>query len=231
MARAVEQIIRFTLLSCVTALVLACTGTMSLFAQVHNEQGRNPLFGTWASVSPEPGGGQNHMWFTYAPAGEYRMVSVVTGGSNNGQQVQRWGKYQWRGGTGGQYEVAVHQDGGAPAQICARGQGCTEVQGLQAQFKFAFEITGDELRQGNAIFKRANVPTDLQKPIPATRWQAALPAPPAGRRYNSPSHGPATNIPGIGGNCDDLQQQRICTVNGGHMYTDRNTGCQVCAGP
>ena len=43
------------------------------------------------------------------------------------------------------------------------------------------------------------------------------------------SNGSSTyHVPGQGGTCDNLQQQRICNLNDGYLYTGQD-GCQHCS--
>lgn len=227
-------------ISSAVLLFAAALGLATLKAAAAAPQGhgvQSALVGTWSFVSPDQSGtGQNNMFFTYTADGAYRMVSVVTGGPNNGSEVQRWGRYQVQQMGSNQYQVRVQVTGGAPQQICAQGQGCTAVRGIQQQMNLQLQIDGSNMRQGDgSIFQRAELPPELARPIAATRWQGPVPQVPGGGGGAigldpGSRPGPATRIPGLGGNCDDLQQQRVCTINGGHMYRD-NRGCQVCAGP
>jgi hypothetical protein len=187
------------------------------------------IVGTWGLVAPDGAGGKNFSWYTFTANGQYQMVSSIVGGRNNGSVVQRWGTYQSRSTGANAFQVAVHITGGAPTQICAPGQGCTPVQGIQRTMSLNFQVNGNNLRQSDGtVFQRSTVPAQLQTRLPATRNVAPLPQTQGGARYVSPP--PGGGIPGLGPNCDNAQQNRICTVNGGHMYKD-NRGCMVCAGP
>ncbi len=95
------------------------------------EQGQNSLVGTWSFASSDNGGGKNFSWYTFTSNGQYQMVSAIQGGRNNGNVIQRWGRYQARTVGLNSYQVAVQITGGAPTRICAPGQGCTPVQGIQ----------------------------------------------------------------------------------------------------
>jgi hypothetical protein len=177
---------------------------------------------------PDGNGGTNYSWYTFTADGQYQMVSSVLGGRNNGSVVQRWGTYQSRP-AGNSVQVGVHITGGAPTQVCAPGQGCTPVQGIQRNLNLTFQVTGNGLRQSDGtLFQRSTVPAQLQARMSGTRNIAPVPQTRGGTRYKSPP--PGGGIPGIGPNCDDAQQNRVCTVNNGHMYRDKN-GCMVCAGP
>jgi hypothetical protein len=192
-------------------------------------QQQSGLVGTWGLVSPDGNGGKNFSWYTFSANGQYQLVSSIVGGRNNGSVIQRWGTYQARSTGPNAYQVAVRITGGAPTQICAAGQGCTPVKGIQAQMNLAFQVNGNNLRQGDGtVFQRSTVPANLQARLPATRNIAPVPQAKGGARYQSPP--PGGGIPGLGPNCDNAQQNRICTVNNGRMYTD-SRGCQVCAGP
>ncbi len=187
------------------------------------------IVGTWGLVAPDGGGGKNFSWYTFTANGQYQMVSSIVGGRNNGSVVQRWGTYQSRSTGANAWQVAVRITGGAPTQICAAGQGCTPVQGIQQTLNLNFQVNGNNLRQSDGtVFQRSSVPAQLQARLPATRNIAPVPQVSGGARYKSPP--PGGGIPGLGPNCDNAQQNRICTVNGGRMYKD-SRGCMVCAGP
>jgi hypothetical protein len=187
------------------------------------------IVGTWALRSPDGAGGTNFSWYTFTANGQYQMVSSIQGGRNNGSTVQRWGTYQSRSTGANAFQVAVHITGGAPTQICAAGQGCTPVQGIQRTLGLNFQIDGNSMRQSDGeLFQRGTVPAQLQARLPATRNVTPVPQVSGGGRYVSPP--PGGGIRGIGPNCDNAQQNRICTVNDGHMYRD-SRGCMVCAGP
>jgi hypothetical protein len=189
--------------------------------------------GTWSFSMPDGFGGQNFMWFTYSPDGQYQMVSTIQGGRHNGSIIQRWGNYQFRSTGPNLYQIAVNITGGAPTQICAPGQGCTAVRGIQQQMNLTFHTDGETMRQGDgSIFHRSAVPPQLQARMAGTRTIAPVPQSPViqnntnGTNNNAPIQRP----PGVGNQCDNAQQNRICTINSGRIYID-NRGCQVCAGP
>lgn len=194
-------------------------------------QQQNGIVGTWTLVSPDGAGGQNFSWYTFTPDGRYQLVSAIQGGRNNGNVIQRWGTYQTRSLGQNAFQVGIRITNGAPTQICAQNQGCTPVQGIQRQLNLTFQVNGNSMRQSDGtIFQRGTVPQQLQAQLPATRYQAGVPQSPGINNGGGRSNGSATNIPGLGNNCDNAQQNRICTVNGGRIYVD-NRGCQVCAGP
>ena len=84
------------------------------------------------------------------------------------------------------------------------------------------------------IAQRDVVPQAVSQPLPAT-WNLQPPPPlpsssagsgsgSSGSGYNPPKY----HVPGQGGTCDDLQVSRVCTINGGSTYRNRETGCLVC---
>jgi hypothetical protein len=95
-----------------------------------------------------------------------------------------------------------------------------------------FEVHGAQMRQSDGtVFQRTQLPQQLAQQLPDTLYQRPVPTVSGGTTTGGRNGGPATNIPGLGGNCDDTQQNRICTVNSGRMYRDPKTGCMICAGP
>jgi hypothetical protein len=97
-----------------------------------------------------------------------------------------------------------------------------------------YRIEGNRWSEGGIVAERAAIPPVLMQQLPATwRLQPPPPLPQSlagntggggGGRYVSPRN----NIPGLGTNCDDLQQSRVCTTGGGNYHKDQNTGCMVC---
>jgi hypothetical protein len=209
-------------------LVFAIAVSLAVRKPVAAQQ-QSGIVGTWGLVAPDGNGGKNFSWYTFTANGQYKMVSSIVGGRNNGNVIQRWGTYQARSTGANAYQVAVRITGGAPSQVCAAGQGCTPIQGIQRQMSLSFQATGNGLRQSDGtVFQRSTVPAQLQGKLNASRNIAPVPQVKGGARYHSPP--PGGGIAGIGPNCDNDQQNRICTVNGGNMYRDKR-GCMVCAGP
>jgi hypothetical protein len=202
------------------------------YGQGGNQGGGGSVVGTWALITPDGNGGQNYSWYTFTPNGEYQMVSAIQGGRNNGSVIQRWGTYQTRP-AGNAIQVGVLVTGGADLSGSAAGQGCTPVQGIQRNMVLTFQVSPNALRQSDGtVFQRGQVPQQLQARLGGTRNQAPLQPPPGynGGGGSNNGGGKPAMPPGVGGNCDNDQQNRICTVNNGHMYTDKR-GCQVCQAP
>lgn len=190
------------------------------------------LVGTWYTAGPLLGG-VSHQFYSFNPGGHWTLVSMMEGGVRNGQEVQRWGRWQARQMANGTYQVQVVIQGGAPKQFCTQGGGCSAVTIPQTTMNLQLQVRGDQMRQGDGtIFKRAQLPQQLAQQLPDTIMQQGPPqiVIPGGGGSGRNPNGSATNTPGLGNNCDNLQQQRVCTVNDGHMYTD-NRGCRMCAAP
>jgi hypothetical protein len=192
------------------------------------QAGDTGIVGTWTSAVNDGHGGTNYSWYTFAQDGSYRMVSSILGGANNGSKIQRWGQWQARQVGPGQFQTLVHVTGGAPQQICSQGQGCTPVQGIQATYNWQLRVQNGQLMQGSSVFQRGQVPQELAQQLPATRMVQG-PVAPSITPYTTPGRRPGgdvTNTPGLGKNCDDLQQQRIC--DNGNLVRNHDTGCLVC---
>ena len=188
----------------------------------------NGIVGTWTSAVNDGHGGVNYSWYTFAPDGSYRMVSSIRGGANNGSTIQRWGQWQARQVGPGQFQTLVRVTGGAPQQICSQGQGCTPVNGIQTTYNWQLQVRNGQLMQGSSVFQRGQVPQELAQQLPATR-NVQGPVAPSVTPYTTPGRRPGgdvTNTPGLGKNCDDLQQQRIC--DNGNLVRNHDTGCLVC---
>jgi hypothetical protein len=211
-----------------------------------NSGGSNPMVGSWVSRSAGAGGSTLVSFSQYAQNGSLRVVSVVQGGQTgnptSGQRYQIWGHYTVRTLGAHRYAVTVRWDGYAPRRSCIQGGQCqnmpvppagteTEVFSDPNHFHSHAEING---QSADVDIERSQIPPQLLTQVPETVTMAAPPQQqqPIGGSQSTPSYGPryqspVTKIPGIGGNCDNAQQDRICTINGHVEYTD-NRGCRVC---
>lgn len=199
--------------------------------------GGNPLLGSWHQVVPAQAGGVIHNFMQFGPDGTFFSTSLNEGGglNVNGMRSQMWGRYTIRPAANGMYEVTLVYQGHAPLQLCMQGYGCRALPGPQGADHGMFQFQGDAF-QSNIGFagQRSGIPPVLAQKLPAT-WMLQPPPPidvpsgggtaGGGGRYVSPRN----NIPGLGGNCDDLQQSRICTMNDGWYHKDPHTGCMVCS--
>ncbi len=192
------------------------------------------LLGAWSWQSPGQGG-MNHDSLALQADGSYVHVGQLP----NGSMFRYWGTYRATAGSRTRVRLQLHTVGWLPTAICTQiagfGRRCGSTPHPSDQSFEAVFVGADVLQvEGVAVF-RDPAAYLLQRQVPETFVQngrtptqpaIAQPHAPGGARYQSPG----ISTPGLGGNCDNLQQQRICTVNGGNMYRD-NRGCQVCAGP
>ena len=198
--------------------------------------GGNPLAGTWHQVVPAQAGGVIHNFMQFGADGSFLSTSINEGGglNVNGMRSQMWGRYTIKPAGNGMFEVTMMYQGHAPLQLCMPGYGCRSLPGPQRADRGLFQFQGDSF-QSNIGFaaERSGIPPVLLQRLPAS-WTLQPPPP-----LNVPSGGgsaggggyvsPPNKIPGLGGNCDDLQQSRICTYgNGGWYHKDPKTGCMVC---
>ena len=203
-------------------------GTMFDTGLAAGQGGDNGIVGTWTSQVPDGNGGTNYSWFIFGQDGSYKMVSAVQGGRKGGSVIQRWGSYQARPVGQGQYQTTVRVTGGAPTQSCTPGMGCVQVQGIQATMQWQLQMRNGQLMQGNSVFQRGQLPAQLAGNLNNT-INVNAPTAPALHPYTTPGRRPGgdvTNTPGLGRNCDDLQQQRIC--DNGNLIRNNATGCLVC---
>ena len=195
----------------------------------------NPIAGTWHQAFPAQVGGTIHNFTRYGTDGSFYASSVNEGGPQNGLRMELWGRYTIKPAENGQYMVTTYYEGKAPVQICMPGMGCRSNGPLPSRpDRGLYQFQGDMLQSNTGITaQRSGIPAAMLQRLPAT-WTLQPPPPlnlpsgggtAGGGRYVSPKN----NIPGLGGNCDDLQQSRICTYgNGGYYHKDAKTGCMVC---
>lgn len=204
-------------------------------AQSGGGDGANPLIGSWHQLVPAQAGGVIHNFMQFGADGTFFSTSINEGGglNVNGMRSQMWGRYTIRPAANGVYQVTMMYQGHAPLQLCMPGFGCKPLPGPQHEDRGLFQFQGDAF-QSNIGFaaQRSGIPPVLLQRLPAS-WTLRPPPPlnvpsggsSAGGRYVSPKN----NIPGLGGNCDDLQQSRVCTDGGGYYHKDPQTGCMVCS--
>jgi hypothetical protein len=153
---------------------------------------------------------------------------------------------------------SVHQDGAAslrihrnitghlPLTLCdPNGGSCRPVPPgspqVDAQFRIARD--GSLIDSNNMILRRESIPQQFLQVIPdrifmhqvpitsaATPGRPSVGAVPGNPAIPGPTHMTPRIAPGNSDTCNDLQQNRLCTINGGYMYTDKR-GCRMCQGP
>ena len=203
-------------------------------------QGDNPLIGSWFTRTPQKDGSSLVIFAEYMPNGHWRATSIGQGGMSNGVRMQVWGTYKIHQTGQNRYELLSHADGYAPKRMCFQGGQCQNLPVPQDETETAEIRDANHVHvhsDGNGVFdadaERRPVPKELQTEVPEMLTMAP---PPANNGGNAPAAGPnggryvtpANKIPGLGSNCDDAQQARVCTVNGHAMYTD-SRGCRMCA--
>jgi hypothetical protein len=218
-------------------VLLAVLFALVTLASSHGQgEGGNPLVGTWHQAMPAQAGGVIHNFMRFGADGSFFSTSLNEGGglNVNGMRTQMWGRYSIKPAGNGLYDVTITYQGHAPLQLCMQGYGCRPMSGPAGQDRGMFQFQGDMLQSSNGFAaQRSGIPPVLAQRLPAT-WMLQPPPP-----INMPSGGgtaggggyvsPRNNIPGLGGNCDDLQQSRICTMNDGWYHKDPRTGCMVCS--
>lgn len=212
--------------------VLAAVG-----AQDGQAEAANPLVGTWHQAFPAQAGGVIHNFMSFGADGSFFSTSINEGGglNVNGMRTQMWGRYTIKPAGRGLFAVTMVYQGRAPQQLCMPGMGCHAMgNGPTRPDQGMFQFQGNMFQSTIGFAgERSGIPPVLMQRLPAT-WMLQPPPPmevppgggtASGGRYVSPPN----KIPGLGGNCDDLQQSRICTYgNGGYYHKDARTGCMVC---
>ena len=206
-------------------------------------QGGPSILGAWSGQHFDQGG-TIQQTDAFSPDGKFVSVARLP----NGFLARTWGYYRASPAGPNQVRVDLQAQGWLPQQVCRQVQGAMpDCQPFQIPANDTVLVTFtspnsfqsvSQTMQGASIAEtRDPNPFLLQAQAPQ-RWTInVVPAPqtgpgpaPVGTPYVSPfQRGPATNIPGLGGNCDDLQQQRICNINDGTLVRGRD-GCMKCLG-
>jgi len=189
------------------------------------------LVGAWSGDSPAQGGMEHHT-LSFGQDGTYVSVEQYPNGS-----VQRiWGVYSASAQSETQMTVVAQRRGWLPHQICAQAPGFAakcraytppnEKVSLTLSFTSAssFEVNGATLTRDDAPYLlQQQVAGKLLLHVAApVKPNIAQPVARPGIRYQSPG-----NTGGSG--CDNMQQNRICTVNDGRIVIEN--GCEVCVSP
>ena len=212
--------------------LLVPVSTYPVFAQSGSAQQAqpSPIVGLWSTVFPREDGGTLHAYDEYRADGTWRMTSIVDGGTASGARLQVWGTYKAEQRPDKSYRIDFTATGHAPHTVCTEGAGCQkmpEIHNVSAVVRF---IDADHLRidEGmKATSERvAAIPPQLLSQVPETVSRAASSTDKplcCGGDHDWPHRPPPRESV-----CDNLQQQRICTINDGTMYTG-NDGCQHCS--
>ncbi len=192
------------------------------------------IVGAWSWQSQGQGGMDNNT-VSFQNDGSYVRVSQLV----NGTLLRYWGQYRASQTGPAQVQLQTQTQGWLPQQICAQAP-CFPMRCSQpprpTEMNFALNFTSPStiMVQG-VMLSRDPSPYLLQQNVPervvsgvAAPIVPNIPGGGGGYSGGGSSH-PATNIPGLGGNCDDLQQQRICSINNGHIIT--SGGCMKCISP
>lgn len=210
------------------------------FAQNQNS---SILVGQW-HMAFQDSQGNGDLYIEYSSNGEFRGIIYTPNEATT--IVQTFGTYMASQDAQGNVRVQRQILRRLPTLLCRPNDGnCQQVPFGPAQVSAQFVIArdGSLIDSSNRALRREPIPVALLHVIPERLYLHQVPRVVA-QSPNSPSRastpgssaiaGPTHMAPfkehGNGGECDDLQQQRLCTVNNGHMYKDKN-GCQVCAGP
>jgi hypothetical protein len=155
----------------------------------------------------------------------------------NGSIQKIWGTYTATQVAPGQIQLNGQTQGWLPQQICAEAPGfpmrcqpytVPPTQSVTVQFTSPSTIEADGAlwnRDPSPALLQAQVPAQVVNNVPAP-VQPIIPQPfdPNNPQPISPNN-PVAGNPG----CDDLQQERICTVNDGTIVM--SGGCEKCLAP
>ena len=216
--------------------LLASTCVTPAFAQgsTTEQNFQNPIVGTWVAGHPQGDGSILLVADHYDANGTWSLNSIRKGGTLDGDRSQVWGRYTVRPIGNHRYQITTTPGGWAPLQVCTQYAGCTTKPAWNQSTTVRTALDPNHLSgaDGTAWERVAQIPPEVASQVPQTVYHAP-PALPAGGGLSSggvlPRGGDGTHhIPGQGGTCDNLQQQRICALNDGYLYTGRD-GCQHCS--
>jgi hypothetical protein len=231
------------------AMVAATFDTGAVLAQwsqqaPQRQYGASSIVGSWHQVLGAPDGSVSNIFWIFQPDGRFLYTSVQMGGRQaaNGTRVQYWGRYQASPAANGSVFVRIDLTGYAPLQTCMMGN-CQQTRPPSSPQQGYYVVRGNTLQTNGVTAQRENAPPEMMQQLPAV-WNLQPPSYNGGGDGGNGgggvvpcvganlSRGPdgRCHVNGRGGTCDDLQQERICSIRtGGHLYRNERTGCLVCS--
>jgi hypothetical protein len=216
--------------------------TLSISTASLAQQRESALVGQWHAKFQTPQGGGD-IYVEYLSDGRFR--SIIYTPTQGMTIAQDFGTYTARPEASGQLRVHRSIARHLPTQLCfPNGGNCQPIPpgGTETEGQFTVQGDGSLLDNSNMTFRRESIPPQFLQTIPDRIFLHQVPvsaAPPAGGAMRpsssnstapAPAHMTPRIAPGNSDTCNDLQQNRLCTVNGGTMYTDKR-GCRMCASP
>jgi hypothetical protein len=216
---------------------------LAISAPALAQQSRESIVvGQWHEQFQTPQG-SGDLYIEYLRDGQFRGVIYTP--TQPMTEAQSFGTYTAQ--QEGADQVRVHRtiSRRLPLMLCEpNGGNCRPVPSGPTEVDAVFRIArdGSLVDAANMTLRREAIPQQFLQVIPDRIFLHQVPAvaqtgsrPAAGLGTSNPAiPGPVHMTPqgerGNGPNCDDLQQNRLCTVNNGYMYTDKR-GCRMCQGP
>lgn len=202
-------------LPCCLVVTAALALTYAAAAQPASTPGTPPsLVGTWSGLSTSPNS-HGQQAEEYGADGRF----TAAGRRFDGLPYRVWGT--WRSTPAGpdQLRVEVRIEGWFPREVCREGgvgpSGCQTAR-LPATDTSLVTFDGPDRMRSASEDRPGSVATETRDSDPAL-LRITVPE----RWTFSPV--PSRSTPG----CDELQQRRICAVNGGHLMRPSD-GCLTC---
>ncbi len=186
------------------------------------------IVGSWSAGEP-----QNGTAFAFNPDGTYVNVS---GNPNMAQRL--WGRYRATAVSGNAVHIDFQVQGWAPKQMCAQVVGgaraCRPYSPMysdNATVTFTspstFEAAGTQFRRDPTPYLlQMQVPAVIERQIANSAAPMRQPVMPTLHPYQTP--GGAGSVGAMRYDDEHQQPYRVCSVNGGSVYTDQN-GVQHCS--
>jgi hypothetical protein len=221
------------------AISVALTICAASLAQQNRE---SMLVGQWhGQFQTQQGSGD--LYIEYMGDGRFRGIIYTP--TQAMTEAQSFGTYTAQ--QEGPNQIRVHRtiSRRLPTLLChPNGGNCQAVPSgpPEVDALLTIEPDGSLVDPSNTTLRRATIPQQFLQAIPDRIYLHQVPV--ATAQSASRSGGPSSSNPAIpgpvhmtpkvepgnSGTCNDLQQNRLCTVNGGYMYKDKR-GCQMCQGP
>ncbi len=189
----------------------------------------SPILGSWLTSIRRPDGSAADIYEIFSGKEDWRSVAVFRDNHGKVSTLAVWGTFKLTPAGSGTYRLVTATDDYSPRHRCVVNGACeplTSLSGVDATIVFPDpDHLGSPGEQVIAVRLR-QLPIEAETPVPHVQMVTAN-----GEIVNAPTplglDDPRFEHPRKTA-CDDLQQQRICNLNDGTMYTGKD-GCKHCS--
>ena len=190
-----------------------------------------PILGSWFTTIHNPDGSVLDLYDTFSGEHSWNATAVFRDKAGKVLTRRAWGEFSLTASAEGSYRLVTSTDEWSPRHTCVDKRPCESVPPLTRPYDIISFIDLDHFHAAGdtsvVSTRLRQLPIEATTPVPhilmltATGEPSDAPTPVGLDSMPQPPH------PRWSRGCDNLQQQRICTINDGQMGLDSN-GCKVC---